>query len=312
MKTRKLGSSGIEITEIGLGTNYVGGHNLYEKVDEAEGIRLVQRAVDLGITFIDTADIYGMGRSEELVGKALKGRRDEVVIATKGGIMFDGTSRTGVSNEPGYLRQALEASLKRLGLDAVDLYYIHRSDGKTPLEEAFGELMRFKEEGLIRAAGVSNFGLTDLQNALKAGPVDALQCRYNLLQREAETELLPFCKQRGISFIPWGPLAYGLLGGKYSSDFKLAENDWRHRSEAFDPGVFEKNLGVVDKLKAIAEKKKAPVAHLAIQWLLSKPAVGSVIAGAKRLDQVEQNARADELVLTPGETAMIDALKNGW
>ena len=140
MKKRTLGQSGIEITEIGLGTNYVGGHNLYENVNEEEGIRIVQRAVDLGITFIDTADVYGMGRSEELVGKALKDRRDRVVIATKGAIQFDGKTRTGVSNDPAYLRTALEASLKRMGMDSVDLYYIHRWDEKTPPKDAFGEL----------------------------------------------------------------------------------------------------------------------------------------------------------------------------
>ena len=308
MKTRKLGNTDIDITEIGLGTNYMGGHNLYENVDEAEGIRIVQKAVDLGITFIDTADIYGMGRSEVLVGKALEGRKDSVVIATKGANMFDGKTRTGVSNEPAYLRQALEASLKRLGRDYVDLYYIHRPDEKTPPEEAFGTLMRFKEEGLIRAGGVSNFGLPQLKEAIKAGPISALQSRYNILQREVEADILPFCADNHISFIPWGPLAFGLLGGKYTRDFKLPENDWRHNSGAFDSGVFERNLDIVDKLKAIAEKKGAQPAQLAVQWLLAKPAVDSVIAGAKRLDQLEQNAQADGVELTADEISQIDAL----
>jgi len=308
MKTRLLGNSGIEISEIGFGTNYIGGHNLYENVDEDEGIRLVQRAVDLGITFIDTADIYGMGRSEELVGKALKDRWDKVILATKGGIMFDGKTRTGISNDPAYLRQALEASLKRLGRDHVDLYYIHRADGKTPVAEAFGTLMRFKEEGLIRAAGVSNFELPDIKAALKAGPVDALQSRYNILQREVEPEILPFCRENRISFIPWGPLAFGLLGGKYKPGYKLPENDWRHRSDAFDPGVYEKNLEIVDALKSMAHKKKATTAHLSIRWLLAKPAVDSVIAGAKRVEQLEQNAQADWVELSESEVSQIDAL----
>jgi len=310
MKTRILGNSGIEISEIGFGTNYIGGHNLYENVDEDEGIRLAQRAVDLGITFIDTADVYGMGRSEELVGKALKDRWDKVVLATKGGIMFDGKTRTGISNDPAYLRRALEASLKRLGRDHVDLYYIHRSDEKTPPEEAFGTLMRFKEEGLIRAAGVSNFELPDIKAALTAGPVDALQSRYNILQREVEPEILPFCRENRISFIPWGPLAFGLLGGKYKPGYKLPENDWRHRSEAFDPGAYEKNLEIVDALKSMAEKKNTIIAHLAIRWLLDKPPVDSVIAGAKRVDQIEQNVEADLLELTEDDTAKIDALSS--
>jgi myo-inositol catabolism protein IolS len=308
MNTRKLGRSNIDISEIGLGTNYVGGHNLYATVDEDEGIRLVQRAIDCGITFIDTADIYGMGRSEELVGRALAGRRHEVVLATKGAVMFDGTQRTGISNDPAYLRQALEASLRRLNCDYVDLYYIHNPDKTTPPEEAFGALMQFKAEGLIRAAGVSNFDVSELESALKAGPVDALQCRYNLLQRDVESGLLPLCQEHCISLIPWGPLAFGLLGGAYSRDFKLPENDWRSRSGVFDPEVYASNLDIVDQLKSIAAGKGMSTAHVAVQWLLSRPAVGSVIAGAKRADQVEQNARAGDQSLTAEELATIDAL----
>jgi myo-inositol catabolism protein IolS len=308
MKTRTLGNSGIEITEIGFGTNYVGGHNLYENVDEDEGVRLVRRAVDLGITLIDTADIYGMGRSEELVGKALKGHLHDVVIATKGAIMFDGKSQLGINNDPNYLRKALEASLKRIGREYVDLYYIHYPDGKTPMEEAVGALMQFKKEGLIRAAGVSNFNLSELKSALEAGPIDALQARYNILQRDVEPEILPFCEEHHISFIPWGPLAFGLLGGKYTRDFKLPENDWRHRCGAFDPDAYERNIEIVEKLKTLAKNKKASTVHLAIQWLLSRPAVGSVIAGAKRIDHVEQNAKADWVELAADEISRIDAL----
>ena len=307
MKTRQLGTSGIDITEIGLGTNYVGGHNLYENVDEDEGIRIVQKALDMGITFIDTADVYGLSRSEELVGKALKGRRQSAILATKGGIVYGGKGR-GYNCEPAYLRKALEASLKRLGCDYVDLYYIHRPDGKTPLEDAFGALIRFKEDGLIRAAGVSNFELEELEAARKAGPIDALQSRYNLFQREVEKDILPFCVEHRISFIPYGPLAFGLLGGKYTRDFKLAQNDWRHRSGVFDAGVYDANLDVVEKLKVIADAKEAPVAHVALRWLLSRPAVDSVIAGAKHQEQVEENALADRIELTPDEIEQISAL----
>ena len=306
MKKRLLGQSGIEITEIGLGTNYVGGHNLYENVDEAEGIRLVERAVDLGITFIDTADVYGMGRSEELVGKALKGRWDNVVIATKGGIQFGGKTRTGVSNDPAYLRKALEASLKRLGTDHVDLYYIHRWDEKTPPAESFGALLRFKEEGLIRAAGVSNFEMAALREAVKAGPVDALQSKYNLIQREVEAEILPFCEAHSISFVPHGPLAYGFLGGNYTKESRLPENDWRRRSGVFDADVFERNIDIADKIKEIAGRKGVAPVHIAIQWILNRPMVGSVIAGTKRIDQLEQNVKADQVVLSKAEMDEID------
>ena len=308
MKKRVLGQSGIEITEIGLGTNYVGGHNLYENVDEAEGVRIVQRAVDLGITFIDTADIYGFGRSEELVGKALGDRKYDVIVATKGAVMFEGGKRLGFNNEPAYLRKALEASLKRLNRDYVDLYYIHYPDGKTPPEEACGVLMQFKEEGLIRAVGVSNFEMPELQAAVKAGSVDALQSKYSLLQRGVESEIIPFCKANTVSFIPYGPLAYGVLGGKYTKESKLSENDWRHRSGVFDPDVFERNIDIADKIKKIAGQKGVAPAHIAIQWILNNSAVGSVIAGAKRIDQLEQNAKADQVVLTEEELESIDSI----
>lgn len=308
MKTGKLGNSGIEISEIGLGTNYIGGHNLYETVDEATGVRIVKQALELGINFIDTADIYGTGRSEELVGKALGKQKYTVIVATKGGITFEGSTRTGLSNHPTYLRNALEASLKRLERDYVDLYYIHKPDGQIPPEEAYGALMKFKEEGLIRAGGVSNFELTELKAALTAGPIDALQSRYNIFQREVETEILPFCRQNQISFIPWGPLAFGLLGGRYTSDFRLPEKDWRHRAGLFGPDVFAGNLEVVRQLKKIAEKRRIPLPQLAIQWLLSHQEVESVIAGAKHPEQVKQNSQASARELTIDEITQIDAL----
>jgi len=307
MEKRRLGSSDQDMTVIGLGTNYVGGHNLYTEVDEAEGIRLVQKALDLGVNFIDTADVYGLGRSEELVGQAIAGRRDEVLLATKGGNMFtDG--RSGPNNDPDYLRGALEASLKRLGVDYVDLYYIHRPDGQTPPEDAFGALMQFKEEGLIRAGGVSNFELPELKRAASAGPVSALQSRYNLLQREVESEILPYCADNDIAFVPWGPLAYGLLGGRYGRDFQLAEGDWRHRSGAFDEAVYSRNMDIVDGLKRLGEAWERSPAHLATQWLLGQPGVGSVISGAKTAVQVEDNVAAGAGALTAAQHAEISAL----
>lgn len=307
MNNRQLGLSGIKLSAMGLGTNYVGGHNLYSNVDEQEGIRLVQRAIDDGITHLDTADAYGFGRSEELLGKAIAGRRQAVVLATKGGILF-GANGKGVNNDPAYLRRALEQSLKRLQVDCVDLYYIHRHDGKTPIEDAFGALMDFKKEGLIRAAGVSNFDLAKLKRAAATGTVDALQSRYNLLQREVEADILPWCEANTVSFIPWGGLAYGLLGGRYRRDFKLDANDWRHRSGAFDEGVFQRNMDAVDGLREIADRCAVAPAHLALQWLLSRPAVGSVIAGAKTADQASDNANAEAIVIDPAELNAVDQL----
>ena len=307
MRTRKLGQSSIDISCIGLGTNYVGGYNLYLGVDEDEGVRLVKQAIDLGVTHIDTADVYGTGRSEELVGKAIDGRRDEIVLATKGGILF-GEHGSGVNNEPVYLRGALERSLKRLNVDYVDLYYIHRHDGRTPVEDAFGALMNFKREGLIRSAGVSNFDLGALQAAASAGQVDALQSCYNLLQREVEDDVLPWCAQNGVSFIPWGGLAYGLLGGRYSRDFKLQDNDWRNRTGLFEQKAFERNMDIVDGLKAIATQCGSTPSHLALNWLLSKKAVSSVIAGAKSAGQVSDNVDAESVEISAEQLALVDAL----
>jgi len=307
MRTRKLGQSGIDISCIGLGTNYVGGHNLYVDVDEDEGVRLVKQAVDLGVTHVDTADVYGTGRSEELVGKAIEGRRDEVVLATKGGILF-GEYGSGINNDPAYLRGALERSLKRLNVDHVDLYYIHRHDGKTPTEDAFGALMDFKREGLIRSAGVSNFELPELQAAASAGPVDALQSCYNLLQREVEAELLPWCAENNVSFVPWGGLAYGLLGGRYSRDFKLHDNDWRHKTGLFDDAAYGRNMDTVDGLKTIADDCGSTPSHLALKWLLSKETVGSVIAGAKNSGQVSDNVDAEGGEISAEHLAAVDAL----
>jgi len=179
---------------------------------------------------------------------------------------------------------------------------------KTPPEDAFGALMDFKREGLIRAACVSNFDLPTLQAAATAGPVDAVQSCYNLLQREVEAVVLPWCAQNETSFIPWGGLAYGLLGGRYSRDFKLHDNDWRHRTGMFDAGVFERNMDAVDGLKSIAAECNSPPSHLALQWLLSRPGVSSVIAGAKNADQVSDNVIAENIRIGPEHLASIDAL----
>ncbi|MCC6474917.1 MAG: aldo/keto reductase [Burkholderiales bacterium] len=310
MKTRQLGKTGIRITEIGLGTNYVGGHNIYASVDEAAGERLVREALEAGITFFDTADVYGDGRCEELLRGALSGMGERIVLATKGGIVPGRAAGDPgrLNSTPAYLRSALQASLQRLGRESVDLYYIHRPDRRTPIEESFGALLRFKEQGLIRAAGLSNVTPVEIRAALGVGPVDAVQGCYNLLQREVEAETLDLCREQGISFIPWGPLAYGLLGGRYSADFKVPAGEWRSGTGLFDPGNFERNLDIVARLKAIAARRGAEPAAVAIQWMLSRPEIASVIAGAKNADQVRRNVRAGELALDPAEVAEVGAL----
>ena len=307
MNTRQLGKTDARITEIGLGTNAVGGHNLYAGISEEEGIRLVERAVELGINFFDTADVYGTGRSEELTGKALGPNKNDVFIATKGGNLM---GRDGADNSPAYLREALEGSLRRLNRDYIDLYYIHKPDGKTPPEEAFGTLMRFKEEGKIRFAGVSNFSLEQLQQAMKAGPVDAIQNEFHLFHRAPETDIIPFCEQHGISFIPWGPIAFGLLtdSTKYNENMQLAENDWRRNLPYFSAENFPETLRIRRELKTVAQKREVPLSHLAMRWVLSHPAVASTITGAKNEYQVEENARAVGWDLDAEELARIDEI----
>jgi len=307
MNLRTLGLSGIEISAMGLGTNYVGGNNLYENVDEDAGLKLVERALELGITHLDTADAYGFGRSEELTGQVIANKRDQVILATKGSNQF-GEHGSGPNNDPAYLRGALERSLKRLKTDYIDLYYIHRHDGKTPVEESIGALLNFKQEGLIRAIGVSNFDAGLLKKSVAVGQIDALQSRYNLLQREAEDEVLSICVDHNISFIPWGGLAYGLLGGRYTADFKLDEKDWRHRTGLFDADQYTQNLSTVERLKSLASEHDTTPAELAIQWLLSRPAVSSVIAGAKTPKQVEANVTSGLSSLDTGLIDQVDQL----
>ena len=310
METRQIGIAGLEATEIGLGTNAVGGHNLYDDLSEENGIALVRRAVELGVSFIDTADIYGMGRSEELVGKALGHNKYDVLVATKGANEWDDKGRVGVNNDPKYLRKALENSLKRLNRDYVDLYYIHAPDPehKFHLAKSFEELLKLKEEGKIKSAGVSNFSLEQLKEAIEAGPVEALQSQYNIFNRDVEQEILPFCEEQDVSFVPWGPLAFGLLGGKYTRDFKLTEGDWRNNLPLFAEENFKANLDIADELKKLADERGVPLAHLALRWLLRKPVVKSVIVGAKRPDQVDDNVGAVGWDLTQQELDRIDEL----
>lgn len=309
MEYRKLGHTDLYLSEIGMGTNQIGGHNLYDDVDEVENIAAVQQAVEVGINFFDTADVYGLGRSEELLGLALGGYKYDVSIATKGGNVFtpDG-QRWGVDNSPVYLRQALEASLRRLNREYLDLYYIHRWDGKTPIAEAFGALLRFKEEGKIRAAGVSNFGLEQLQQAMSAGQVDALQNRYNLFDRYVEGDLLEYCRAHGVGFVPYGPLAFGILGGRYERDLRLSPNDWRRGVPLFSPEHFPRVMDIVEQLQEFAAARRVPLAHLAMRWVLRDPAVTSSITGARRPAQVSENARAVGWDLAPEELSAIDRL----
>ncbi|EIT84778.1 aldo/keto reductase family oxidoreductase [Fictibacillus macauensis ZFHKF-1] len=306
-KETRLGKTDLVVNPIGLGTNAVGGHNLYPDLDEEAGKELVRRALEIGVNFLDTAFIYGPERSEELVGQVLKetGSRQQAVLATKGAHRFVG-SDTVFDNSPAFLKQSVEDSLKRLQTDYIDLYYIHFPDEATPKDEAVGALKELKDAGKIRAIGVSNFSMEQLKEANKDGYVDVVQGEYNLLQREVEKEMLPYMKENGISFVPYFPLASGLLAGKYDANAKF--KDLRKDLPYFQPAQFQRNLEKVEQLRSIATQKNAEVAHLVLAWYLTQPAIDAIIPGAKRADQVSNNLKTLDVQLTAEEKDAIDRI----
>ncbi|SMO56679.1 aldo/keto reductase [Melghirimyces algeriensis] len=308
MDVISLKKADLHVSKIGLGTNAVGGHNLFTDLDEEQGKRMIAEALHQGITFFDTADVYGFGRSEELLGEMLKNNRTDVVIATKGGVEQLSDGKTRINNHPSYLRNALEKSLQRLQTDFVDLYYIHFPDQHTPLAESIGELTRFKEEGKIRAIGISNVNLDQLNEANQHNDITVLQSPYHMLDRRAEKDLLPYCIQNEISFIPYGPLAYGILGGKYTEDFKLSEKDWRKDVPLFQEETFKNNLLKVEQLKQLAAQKKTSLPNLALSWLLAQNGIDTVIPGGKRPEQVIENAKACDVHLSENDLETIERI----
>lgn len=274
----QIGKSELYVNPIGLGTNAVGGHNLYPNLNEEVGKDLVHKALDNGINLLDTAFIYGPKRSEELIGEVLKerGNREEAVIATKGAHKIVG-DEVLLDNSPAFLKQSVEDSLKRLQTDYIDLYYIHFPDKNTPKDEAVGALKELKDEGKIRSIGVSNFSLDQLKEANKDGYVDVVQGQYNLIQREAENDILPYTAANRISFIPYFPLAAGLLAGKYDKNTKF--NDLREDMPHFIGEAFQQNLEKVERLRQISSAKGVEVAHLVLAWYLTRDSIDVLIPG---------------------------------
>ena len=302
----QLGKSNVDVYPIALGANAVGGHNLYPNLDEEQGKQVVREAIDNGITLIDTAFIYGPKRSEELVGQVLKEYpREQVQVATKGSHVINEDGKVYHNNEPAFLKSQVEESLARLQVDYIDLYYIHFPDENTPKDKAVAALKELKDEGKIKAIGVSNFSLEQLKEANKDGYVDVVQLEYNLLHRENE-EVMKYAAENNITFIPYFPLASGILAGKYEENQTF--DDHRAPRRDFQPEVFNDNVRRVKQLQGIAEAHNTSIANVVLAFYLTRPALDVVIPGAKRAEQVVQNIEAANIQLTDDELNKIDEL----
>ncbi|MGW8704289.1 aldo/keto reductase [Brevundimonas sp. NPDC055814] len=306
MKMRKLGRSGPEVSAVGLGC--MGMSAFYGGADEAQSIAVIHRALDLGVTLFDTAEMYGPHTNEVLLGKALKDRRDEAFIATKFGINRQPDGSAITDGSPANVRRAVEGSLSRLGVDHIDLYYQHRIDPNTPIEETVGAMAELVKEGKVRFLGLSEAAPATLRRAHAEHPITALQTEYSLWSRDPEDELLGVVRELGIGFVPYSPLGRGFLSGEIKSIDDLAPDDFRRTNPRFAGDNFQKNLDLVDAVGAIAADKGVTAAQLALAWVLAQGEDLVPIPGTRRISTLEQNAAAADIVLTPDDLARIEAV----
>jgi aryl-alcohol dehydrogenase-like predicted oxidoreductase len=309
MKYRTLGQ-GLEVSAIGIGCMpMVQGGNIVYGADASPdaAIDTIHRAIDLGVTFFDTAEIYGPFQNEELVGQAIKGRRDGLVIATKFGFKFDGNRITGVDSSAANIRRACEGSLQRLGIDCIDLYYQHRVDPGVPIEEVVGTLGELVKEGKIRHIGLSEAGAGTLRRAHAVHPITALQSEYSIWERDVEDEILPTCEELGIGFVPYSPLGRGFLTGSIRSRDDLPENDWRRNDPRWSEENFAANLKIVDVIRGVGDRRGVSAAQIALAWLTAQGEHVVPIPGVKRIATLEDSAAAGDLELSADEVAEISA-----
>lgn len=309
MKMRQLGADGPSLSVVGFGAWAIGGPWVYGwgSVDDTESTRAIHKALDGGSNWIDTAAAYGLGHSEEVVGRAVRGRRSDVFLATKCGLVPDGKGDVVRNSRPESIRRELEASLRRLGTDCVDLYQIHWHDAEAPVEESWGMMVRLKEEGKTRYIGVCNYDVPLLERCLAVAPVQSLQPPFSMVNRGIEDAVLPFCHAHGIGMIAYSPMQSGLLTGRYDPD-ALAPDDWRRKLSYFMRPEVTTILELVERLRSVAVKHGATVGQLAVAWVLHQTGITSAIVGARTAGQVEDNLHAAALPLSDADLRDIDAL----